>query len=71
MPTSLLSPDTARPRTAAQLHGAMGMNDLLRLHFWLKRIRFSRQVLGSSERLRQPTAQLQGFGAPAHNKETP
>ncbi|WP_219217239.1 acyl-CoA dehydrogenase family protein [Variovorax boronicumulans] len=50
-------------RTATEVHGGMGITDLLGLHFWFKRIGFNRQVLGGPERLRQHAAQLQDSAA--------
>lgn len=57
-------------RSATEVHGGMGITDLLGLHFWFKRIGFNRQVLGGPERLRQLAAGLQGFGARAPSTET-
>ena len=33
-------------RTATEVHGGIGVTDLLGLHYWFKRIGFNRQVLG-------------------------
>lgn len=43
-------------RTATELHGGIGITDDLGLHYWFKRIAWSRQVLGSPERLREEAA---------------
>lgn len=48
-------------RTATEVHGGMGMTDLLGLHFWFKRIGLNRQLLGGPERVRETAAQLQGL----------
>jgi len=48
-------------RMATEVHGGIGFTDVLGLHFWLKRIAFNRQVLGSAELCRQQAAQLQGW----------
>jgi len=50
-------------RTATEVHGGIGMTDLLGLHYWFKRIGQNRQLLGGPERVRQIAAQLQGLGA--------
>ena len=48
-------------RTATEVHGGMGMTDLLGLHFWFKRIGVNRQLLGSPEKVREDAAKLQGW----------
>lgn len=50
-------------RTATEVHGGMGITDLLGLHFWFKRIGQSRQLLGGPERVRRIAAQIQGLAA--------
>ena len=58
--------DAARfvARTATEVHGGMGITDDLGLHFWLKRIGWSYQALGSPERLREEAAIVQGLIPP-------
>jgi alkylation response protein AidB-like acyl-CoA dehydrogenase len=51
-------------RTSTEVHGGMGITDLLGLHFWFKRIGVNRQLLGGPERVREIAARLQGL-APA------
>jgi alkylation response protein AidB-like acyl-CoA dehydrogenase len=51
-------------RTSTEVHGGMGITDLLGLHFWFKRIGLNRQLLGGPERVREIAARLQGL-APA------
>lgn len=46
-------------RMATEAHGGMGFTDLLGLHYWLKRISFNRQMLGSPEHCREEAARLQ------------
>jgi alkylation response protein AidB-like acyl-CoA dehydrogenase len=55
--------DVARmvARVATEVHGGIGFTDLLGLHYWLRRISFNRQVLGSAEICRLQAARLQGF----------
>ena len=55
--------DAARmvARTATEVHGGMGITDDLGLHFWLKRIGWSYQALGSPERLREEAAAVQAL----------
>jgi alkylation response protein AidB-like acyl-CoA dehydrogenase len=55
--------DVAREvaRMTTETHGGMGFTDLLGLHYWFKRISFSRQVLGGPERCREEAAELQGW----------
>jgi alkylation response protein AidB-like acyl-CoA dehydrogenase len=48
-------------RTATEVHGGMGMTDLLGLHYWFKRIGFDRQVLGAPELVRQEAAAVQNW----------
>lgn len=50
-------------RTATEVHGGMGITDLLGLHYWFKRIGFDRQFLGGPERVRRFAAQTQGLAA--------
>jgi alkylation response protein AidB-like acyl-CoA dehydrogenase len=48
-------------RTATEVHGGMGITDELGLHFWLKRIGWSYQAMGSPERTREEAAFRQGL----------
>ena len=48
-------------RTATEVHGGIGITDLLGLHFAFKRIGLDRQLLGSPERARRDAAVAQGF----------
>lgn len=50
-------------RTSTEVHGGMGITDLLGLHFWFKRIGLNRQLLGGPERVREIAAKLQGLSA--------
>lgn len=50
-------------RTATEVHGGIGMTDLLGLHYWFKRLGLSRQLLGGPERVRLEAARLQGLAA--------
>lgn len=50
-------------RTATEVHGGIGMTDLLGLHYWFKRIGQNRQILGGPERVRAFAARLQGLAA--------
>jgi alkylation response protein AidB-like acyl-CoA dehydrogenase len=50
-------------RTATEVHGGMGITDLLGLHYWFKRIGLNRQLLGGPERVRRIAAQIQGLAA--------
>ena len=50
-------------RTATEVHGGIGMTDLLGLHFWFKRIGQNRQLLGGPEKVREIAARLQGLAA--------
>ena len=46
-------------RSATEVHGGMGITDVLGLHYWFKRNAWSYQALGSPERLRELAAKLQ------------
>jgi alkylation response protein AidB-like acyl-CoA dehydrogenase len=48
-------------RTSTEVHGGMGMTDLLGLHFWFKRLGLNRQLLGGPERVREAAARMQGL----------
>jgi alkylation response protein AidB-like acyl-CoA dehydrogenase len=48
-------------RTSIEVHGGIGMTDLLGLHYWFKRIGLNRQLLGGPERVRHLAAVMQGF----------
>jgi alkylation response protein AidB-like acyl-CoA dehydrogenase len=48
-------------RTSTEVHGGMGITDLLGLHFWFKRIGLNRQLLGGPERVREIAARMQGL----------
>jgi alkylation response protein AidB-like acyl-CoA dehydrogenase len=50
-------------RTSTEVHGGMGITDLLGLHFWFKRLGLNRQLLGGPERVREIAAKLQGLAA--------
>jgi alkylation response protein AidB-like acyl-CoA dehydrogenase len=50
-------------RTSTEVHGGIGMTDLLGLHLWFKRVGLDRQLLGGPERLRDHAARLQGLAA--------
>jgi alkylation response protein AidB-like acyl-CoA dehydrogenase len=50
-------------RTSVEVHGGIGMTDLLGLHYWFKRIGLNRQLLGGPERVREAAARLQGLVA--------
>jgi alkylation response protein AidB-like acyl-CoA dehydrogenase len=50
-------------RTSTEVHGGMGITDLLGLHFWFKRIGLNRQLLGGPERVREIAARIQGLVA--------
>jgi alkylation response protein AidB-like acyl-CoA dehydrogenase len=50
-------------RTSTEVHGGMGITDLLGLHYWFKRIGLDRQLLGGPERVRHLAAVMQGFVA--------
>ena len=48
-------------RTATEVHGGMGMTDLLGLHYWFKRLGLNRQLLGGPEVVREEAAKVQGW----------
>jgi alkylation response protein AidB-like acyl-CoA dehydrogenase len=48
-------------RTATEVHGGIGITDLLGLHYWFKRIGLNRALLGGPERVRHLAAEMQGF----------
>jgi alkylation response protein AidB-like acyl-CoA dehydrogenase len=50
-------------RTSTEVHGGIGITDLLGLHYWFKRIGQNRQLLGGPERVREIAARLQGLSA--------
>ncbi|MBU1377602.1 MAG: acyl-CoA/acyl-ACP dehydrogenase [Alphaproteobacteria bacterium] len=50
-------------RTATEVHGGIGITDLLGLHYWFKRIGQNRQLLGGPERVREIAARIQGLVA--------
>jgi len=50
-------------RTATEVHGGIGMTDLLGLHYWFKRVGVDRQLLGGPERVRHLAAAMQGLAA--------
>lgn len=50
-------------RTSTEVHGGIGMTDLLGLHFWFKRLGLNRQLLGGPEKVREIAARLQGLAA--------
>lgn len=50
-------------RTSTEVHGGMGITDLLGLHYWFKRVGLDRQLLGGPERVRRIAAQMQGLVA--------
>jgi len=50
-------------RTATEVHGGVGMTDLLGLHYWFKRIGVNRQLLGGPETVRVYAARAQGLVA--------
>ncbi len=50
-------------RTSTEVHGGMGITDLLGLHFWFKRLGLNRHLLGGPERVREIAAKLQGLAA--------
>jgi alkylation response protein AidB-like acyl-CoA dehydrogenase len=51
-------------RTATEVHGGIGITDLLGLHYWFKRVGADRQWLGGPERVRRIAAEIQDL-APA------
>ena len=46
-------------RKATEVHGGMGITDLLGLHYWFKRVGFNRQLLGAPELVREEAARVQ------------
>lgn len=50
-------------RTATEVHGGIGMTDLLGQHYWFKRIGQNRQLLGGPEKVREIAARMQGLAA--------
>jgi len=48
-------------RMSTEVHGGIGFTELLGLHYWLRRISFNRQMLGSAEACRMEAARLQGW----------
>jgi alkylation response protein AidB-like acyl-CoA dehydrogenase len=50
-------------RTATEVHGGMGITDLLGLHYWFKRVGLDRQLFGGPERVRHLAAAMQGLAA--------
>ena len=48
-------------RKSTEVHGGMGVTELLGLHYWFKRIGFNRQLLGTPERVREEAARAQGW----------
>ena len=48
-------------RTATEVHGGIGITDLLGLHYWFKRVGMDRQLLGGPERVREMAARMQGL----------
>lgn len=50
-------------RTSTEVHGGIGITDLLGLHYWFKRIGLNCQLLGGPERVRHLAAVMQGFAA--------
>lgn len=50
-------------RTSTEVHGGMGITDLLGLHFWFKRLGLGRQLFGGPERVRLVAARVQGLVA--------
>jgi alkylation response protein AidB-like acyl-CoA dehydrogenase len=48
-------------RTSTEVHGGIGITDLLGLHFWFKRIGVNRQLLGGPEKVREIAARVQGL----------
>ena len=48
-------------RTATEVHGGIGITDLLGLHYWFKRIGLNRQLLGGPEKVRETAARMQGL----------
>ncbi|MFC3069127.1 acyl-CoA dehydrogenase family protein [Phenylobacterium soli] len=50
-------------RTSTEVHGGIGMTDLLGLHYWFKRLGQNRQLLGGPEKVREYAARVQGLAA--------
>jgi alkylation response protein AidB-like acyl-CoA dehydrogenase len=50
-------------RTATEVHGGMGITELLGLHYWFKRLGLNRQLLGGPEKVREWAARIQGLAA--------
>ena len=50
-------------RTSTEVHGGIGMTDLLGLHYWFKRLGLNRQLLGGPEVVREIAARVQGLAA--------
>jgi alkylation response protein AidB-like acyl-CoA dehydrogenase len=50
-------------RTSTEVHGGIGMTDLLGLHYWFKRLGLNRQLLGGPETVRAFAARAQGLAA--------
>ena len=48
-------------RKSTEVHGGMGITDLLGLHYWFKRIGFNRQLLGAPELVREEAARAQAW----------
>jgi alkylation response protein AidB-like acyl-CoA dehydrogenase len=48
-------------RTATEVHGGIGITDMLGLHYWYKRIGANRPLLGTPERMRDHAARIHGF----------
>ena len=46
-------------KKATEVHGGMGFTDLLGLHYWFKRIGLNRQILGSTELVREEAYKTQ------------
>jgi alkylation response protein AidB-like acyl-CoA dehydrogenase len=46
-------------RTSTEVHGGIGITDLLGLHYWFKRVGLDRQLLGGPERIREMAAAMQ------------
>ena len=44
---------------STEVHGGMGITDLLGLHYWFKRIGFNRQLLGAPEIVPEEAARVQ------------
>jgi len=48
-------------RTSTEVHGGIGITDLLGLHHWFKRSGLNRQLLGGPEKVREYAARTQGL----------